>query len=69
MGISNTITQVKARVNSDTNLSKQEMDPLVEEASKLLRHDSLYVWNASIDGVVVQLRTNNFHLLDFWVDN
>jgi hypothetical protein len=69
LGISNSITQVKARVSSDTNLSKQEMDPLVAEAIKLLPYDNLYVWNASIDGVVVQLRTNNFHLLDFWVDN
>lgn len=69
LGISNVHTQVKARVPSDTNLTKREMDPLVERAEGLLPYDHLYMWNASIDGVVVQLRTNNFHLIDFWIDN
>jgi hypothetical protein len=69
LGISNIHTQVMGRVASDTNLCKQDMDPLVEEAQRLLPYDQLYIWNANIDGVVVQLRTNNFHLIDLWIDN
>lgn len=69
LGISNVRTAVSSRVPADTNLTKAEMDPLVELAESYLPYDSLYVWNANINGTIIQLRTNNFHLHDFWMDN
>jgi hypothetical protein len=32
-------------------------------------HDQFHVWNADINGIIVQLRTNDAHLMDFWIEN
>ncbi|MBI2846900.1 MAG: hypothetical protein HYX82_03365 [Chloroflexi bacterium] len=69
LGIMNVKTSVMGRVPSNTNVSKKEMDRLVAFARKNIPYNSLYVWNAWINGVVIQLYTNNFHLMDFWIDN
>jgi len=69
MGISNAITSVNGRVDSNTQVSKLEMDELVEMARCHLPYDSLYRWNANINGIVVQLNTNVPHLIDFWIEN
>jgi hypothetical protein len=42
---------------------------LVAESEAHLKYDHYYEWNASISGVMVQLRSNSPHLSDFWVEN
>ncbi len=69
LGINNVRTQVMGRVDSNTNVSKTEMDELVEFAKAHLPYDSLQVWNADINGIIIQLVTNNYHLMDFWIEN
>jgi hypothetical protein len=44
-------------------------DALAAEMESHLGYDGRYEWNASINGAVVQLRTNVAHLNDFWVEN
>jgi hypothetical protein len=34
-----------------------------------INYDNYFEWNANINGVIVQLRTNVSHLYDFWVEN
>jgi hypothetical protein len=34
-----------------------------------LSHENYFEWNANINGVIVQLRTNVSHLNDFWIEN
>lgn len=68
-GISNAKTSVDGRVQSNTSVPKAQMDDLVETAKSNLPYDRLYTWNANINGVIIQLMTNNFHLMDFWIEN
>jgi len=68
-GISNAKTVVNRRVDGDTDATKPQMDELVALAEKNLPYDSLHVWNANINGNIVQLRTNSHHLMDFWIEN
>ncbi len=66
----NAVTEPKRRTDgADKNVPKKKMLELIEIAKKNLKDDELYVWNANINGVIVQLRTNSFHQYDFWVDN
>ncbi len=69
LGISNVITSVNGRVESNTTVTKAQMDELVEMAKTYLPYDRLHVWNANINGTVIQLRTNDHHLIDFWIEN
>jgi len=69
VGISNVFTNVTGRVNSDKNISKETRDKLVEKAVANLPYDHLHVWNADINGVIIQLKTNDDHLIDFWIEN
>ncbi|MBF8303918.1 MAG: hypothetical protein HW399_293 [Dehalococcoidia bacterium] len=68
-GISNITTAIKARVDSRTNLTKAEIDDKVDLARANMPYDHLYSWNANINGVIIRLITNNYHLADFWIDN
>ena len=52
-----------------SDISKEKRDELVELAERCLGYDSLYVWNVNINGIVIQLRTNNESLIDFWQEN
>jgi hypothetical protein len=67
--LNNVFTEPKRRVDSDKNISKTKRDKLVEKAEEYLPYNSLYVWNANIDGIIIQLRTNDPHLIDFWIEN
>src|SRR3989338_6015250 len=69
IGISNTFTDVVGRVDSDKNISKDRRDELVELAEKHMPYNKLHVWNANINGIIIQLRTNDQHLIDFWIEN
>lgn len=67
--LNNVFTEPKRRVDSNKNVSKSKRDKLVEKAEANLPYDSLHVWNANIDGIIIQLRTNDAHLIDFWIEN
>ncbi|MBN2251193.1 MAG: phosphoenolpyruvate carboxykinase (GTP) [Candidatus Altiarchaeota archaeon] len=51
----------------DTRLVQR--NELVKFADMYMGYDTLYVWNANINGVIIQLRTNDPHLDDFWREN
>lgn len=42
---------------------------LTKQAERYLGYDSLYVWNVNINGIIVQLRTNDSTLDTFWKEN
>ena len=67
--LNNSITHIKKPVSIDTNLDIAKRDALVAEAEAQLKYDNYYEWNANINGMIVQLRTNNGHLYDFWMEN
>ena len=69
VALNNTITRVKKSVPVDSSISVQMRDALVGEMESHLSYDNYFEWNANINGVIVQLRTNVSHLNDFWVEN
>jgi phosphoenolpyruvate carboxykinase (ATP) len=58
-----------AEVSRDYGISLVKKNELVKFADLYLGYDSLYVWNASINGIIIQLRTNEQHFYDFWKEN
>jgi hypothetical protein len=68
-GLSNVKTLVSRRVDGDTNIRKKQMDKLVKMAKQNIPYNRLHTWNASINGVIIQLVTNSDHLIDFWIEN
>ena len=69
IALSNTITREKKSVPVDTSLSVKMKDALIAEMESHLSYQNYFEWNANINGVIVQLRTNVSHLNDFWVEN
>jgi len=69
VALNNTITRVKKSVQTDADINLQMRNGLVAEAESHFSHENYFEWNANINGVVVQLRTNMTHLNDFWVEN
>ena len=75
MGISNTITRIKARTAiHDKTIDKEERkrDKLVTTAINHLKNhpkERHYQHDVIIHGVRVRAHTNKDHLYDFWVDN
>ncbi|HHT9118983.1 MAG TPA: hypothetical protein ACFYD3_00365 [Candidatus Hypogeohydataceae bacterium YC41] len=66
----NAITNPKRRTTTaNKKVSREEMDKLVEIAKANLKDNETYLWNANINGVIVQLLTNSLHQYDFWVEN
>lgn len=65
----NTITRQRKSVPVDSSISVKMKDALVAEMESHLSYANYYEWNANINGVIVQLRTNIAHLNDFWIDN
>jgi len=66
--LNNTITTVKQKTNIEL-IDIPTRDDLVSQSEENLTHDSYYEWNANINGVIVQLRTNIEHLYNFWMEN
>lgn len=56
-------------IGKDYNITVKKRKELVKLAERYLGYDSLYVWNANINGIIIQLRTNDEHLDDFWREN
>jgi aspartate/methionine/tyrosine aminotransferase len=69
VALSNYATRVRKSVPVDAGTPAAVRDGLVAEAESKLGLENTFEWNAVINGVVVQLRTNVAHLNDFWVDN
>lgn len=69
LALKNTATRIDKPVPVEAKLDQDRRDALVGEAQAHLTHDSYYEWNANINGVLVQLRTNMAHLYDFWIEN
>lgn len=69
IALNNTIARGKRSVPVDSSVSVQMRDALVAEMETLLSYQNYFEWNANINGVIVQLRTNVSHLNDFWIEN
>lgn len=67
--LNNVKTTVKGRIPVTTDLSSEDRDALIREAEYYLPHDNYYEWNANINGIIIQLRTNVSHVNDFWIEN
>jgi len=67
--LNNTEIKIKKRVPVESSVTVENRNALVAEAEAQLKYDNYYEWNANINGVIIQLRTNNGHLYDFWVEN
>ena len=67
--LANTETLVKHQVPVDAAVTIERRDALVAEAEAHLHYSSYHEWNANINGMIVQLRTNIGHLHDFWMEN
>jgi len=69
IALNNTQTRVKKAVPVDSSVSVNMREALITEMESHLTHDNYFEWNANINGVIVQLRTNVSHLNDFWIEN
>jgi len=69
VALSNAVTRVRKPVPVEAAVTEKVRDGLVEEVRAHLTPDTSFEWNANINGVVVQLRTNVPHLNDFWMEN
>ncbi|MGQ9752561.1 MAG: pyridoxal phosphate-dependent aminotransferase [Thermoanaerobaculaceae bacterium] len=67
--LNNVITKVDQYVPVRPVREVGERNQLLREAEANLPADSLFLWNASLGGVVVQLRTNSPHVADFYQEN
>jgi aspartate/methionine/tyrosine aminotransferase len=69
VALNNTVTRVDKPVPQEPSVSIQMKDSLVAEIENHFTYDNYFEWNANINGVIIQLRTNVPHLYDFWVEN
>jgi aspartate/methionine/tyrosine aminotransferase len=67
--LNNFVTQRKGMVETETTVGSELRDAIVAEAEAHLSHQGYFEWNANINGIIIQLRTNLSHLYDFWVEN
>jgi len=69
VALQNVMTHPRKPVEAKTDVTIDERDALVQEAEAALPYDRYFEWNANINGIIIQLRTNDPHLYDFWVEN
>jgi len=69
VALQNFMTHPHGNTEAKTDISVEERDALVQEAEAALPYDRYFEWNANINGIIIQLRTNVPHLYDFWVEN
>lgn len=58
-----------SEIKIDLAISSEMREELVKLAERYLGYDSLYIWNANINGIIIQLRTNDAHIEDFFKEN
>jgi len=69
VALQNVMTHPQKNIEMDTAVTVEDRDILVQEAEAALPYDRYFEWNANINGIIIQLRTNVPHLYDFWVEN
>ncbi|UCD63950.1 MAG: pyridoxal phosphate-dependent aminotransferase [Candidatus Zixiibacteriota bacterium] len=69
IALQNFMTEPRGMTDVKTDVAVEERDALVQEAETALPYDRYFEWNANINGIIIQLRTNVPHLYDFWVEN
>ena len=69
VALQNVMTSPRKNTEVETRITVEERDALVQEAEAALPYDRYFEWNANINGIIIQLRTNVPHLYDFWVEN
>ncbi|HYA48901.1 MAG TPA: hypothetical protein VEG35_04295, partial [Burkholderiales bacterium] len=67
--LDNTVTRVRRSVPVEAAVDGRMRDALVAEMEGHLGYEGRFEWNATINGVIIQLRTNVAHLNDFWTEN
>ncbi len=67
--MSNFQTRVKKSPPIEAGIDLKRREALEAEVESFLSQEKVYEWNANINGVILQLRTNVHHLHDFWVEN
>jgi aspartate/methionine/tyrosine aminotransferase len=69
VALQNFMTEPRGMVEANLKATVEERDALVQEAEAALPYDRYFEWNANINGIIIQLRTNVPHLYDLWVEN
>ena len=69
VALNNVVTRIKKSIPVESAVSDKVRDGLVDEVQSHLTAENYFEWNANINGVIVQLRTNVSHLNDFWIEN
>ncbi|MCX7973945.1 MAG: pyridoxal phosphate-dependent aminotransferase [Candidatus Aminicenantes bacterium] len=67
--LSNVQTKVKKAPPIEAEIDLKRREALQIEVESHLSREKVYIWNANINGVIIQLRTNVSHLNDFWIEN
>ncbi len=67
--LNNVVTKVKSAVPAESLAVVGARNAALAEAEAHLKPDAYFEWNASIAGIVVQLRSNSPHLADFYQEN
>jgi len=67
--LSNFQTRVKKAPPVEAEIDARRAEALQTEVESFLSQERLFEWNANINGVIIQLRTNVPHLNEFWVEN
>ncbi len=67
--LNNVQTRVKKAGPVDSAIDLRLREALANEMESHLSQERVYEWNANINGVIIQLRTNVAHLNEFWIEN
>jgi aspartate/methionine/tyrosine aminotransferase len=67
--LQNYFTKEMKNPSIEAGLQKERWDGILKEALSYFKPENYYEWNANINGLVIQLRTNISHLYDFWIEN
>jgi len=62
-------TRVKKAPPLEAEIDARRLEALQTEVESFLSQERVFEWNANINGVIIQLRTNVPHLNEFWVEN
>ena len=69
ISLTNTMTKVKNYSPTEPSIGQELRNALAAESDQHLKYDDYHLWNANIAGIIIQLRTNSPHLIDFWTEN
>jgi aspartate/methionine/tyrosine aminotransferase len=67
--LDNVATKVDRLAEVEVTRSQDAALRLADEANRAIAEEEYHEWNAAIGGVVVQLRTNSPHLVEFYKEN